>query len=445
MSTHSFFALICLPILCIQSADINLKFSIGNKVINNLPEMYAGYMTDWLTKEPWTNGSILEANLSNPDLITLTKALAPAFWRIGGTPQDNAMYNFSAMCVNGILPPPPNYGCKSKSQMNCLNISRWKQINEFALQTNSKILFGLNTCYGRQKSSTSMNFTNIEQLFEYTSTQQTGFDNIYGFEFGNEQNGHIDPDIYAKDFITAYNLLHKYKWKQMPIFIGFDSEQSTEAQTWSHDIYSNLSHMTNNNLSSIMQSFTYHNYPGCQYSNSGETVYEMSCLEKIPNLAKNFYDMSTKTYGIQTWMGEGSDHSGGGIANQTDRWIGSFYYMYQLCEVAKNGLSGTVRADLVGGNYELIDRYNFQPNPDYWILYLFKDYIGNKMYNSSFNITEETNSRGYVFSSKTNNNMYYICVLINFNLHKSVSMTINIENEDMNGYMFDIYHIEGVG
>eukprot|EP01084_Bolivina_argentea_P004811 9113_1 len=232
----------------ISSTIISYDFSINTSdIVRSIPEPYFGFTIDWWKQNgeygpKWGNAGILTLDLSNTNLIALTKAITPAVLRIGGSPEDSIIYNISGACLN-IKPSLPGYGCSEASNTQpygCLNESRWTQINEFAYKTNVTLVFGLNACYGRPAINKSMNFTNIEQLFEYTSTQQTGFDNIYGFEFGNEQNGHIDPDIYAKDFITAYNLLHKYKWKQMPIFIGFDSEQSTEAQTWSHDIYSNL-------------------------------------------------------------------------------------------------------------------------------------------------------------------------------------------------------------
>ncbi len=42
-----------------------------------------------------------------------------------------------------------------------------------------------------------------------------------------------------------------------------------------------------------------------------------------------------------------------------------------------------MRSDLIGGDYELINHKNFIANPDYWILYLFKMFVKNKVYKSN--------------------------------------------------------------
>ena len=34
---------------------------------------------------------------------------------------------------------------------------------------------------------------------------------------------------------------------------------------------------------------------------------------------------------------------------------------------------------MTGGDYELIDHITFEPNPDYWILYMWKQLIGDKL------------------------------------------------------------------
>ena len=61
-------------------------------------EAFVGFTTDyWLNVGPYgdewnPNGGILTANLSDPRLINLVSALAPATWRIGGTPADSVVY-----------------------------------------------------------------------------------------------------------------------------------------------------------------------------------------------------------------------------------------------------------------------------------------------------------------------------------------------------------------
>ena len=44
----------------------------------------------------WAGASILNVNLSEPTLKTAAKVLAPAFWRVGGSPADQTIYEFGA-------------------------------------------------------------------------------------------------------------------------------------------------------------------------------------------------------------------------------------------------------------------------------------------------------------------------------------------------------------
>lgn len=41
-----------------------------------------------------------------------------------------------------------------------------------------------------------------------------------------------------------------------------------------------------------------------------------------------------------------------------------------------------MRSDLIGGDYQLIDKDTFLPNPSYWILYLMKMFVGDRMYSA---------------------------------------------------------------
>jgi len=81
--------------------------------------------------------------------------------RIGGSPADEIIYNIDRMCD------------KVGSYYGCLTISRWEAINNFASKVGFRLVFGLNARYGRNgKSSSEMDFANIEQLFNLTSSSR---------------------------------------------------------------------------------------------------------------------------------------------------------------------------------------------------------------------------------------------------------------------------------
>ena len=81
-----------------------------------------------------------------------------------------------------------------------------------------------------------------------------------------------------------------------------------------------------------------------------------------------------------------ADHNGGGVANLTDTFISSFYYAWQLGALPLYGVELAARQTLSGGDYELLQRGTFEPNPDYFVAWLFRALIGGNA--SAFVVTQ---------------------------------------------------------
>ena len=202
---------------------------------------------------------------------------------------------------------------------------------------------------------------------------------------------------------------------------------SIQAQTGSKDV------------SSIMNALTYHHYPNCEYPNHNETVFDLSCLESVHTLADS-YSSIAKSGMTKAWMGEGSEHSGGGTPNVSNTFADCFYYLYQICEVITFDVPGTMRSDLIGGDYELIDKQTFLPNPDYWILYLLKQFVGDTVYNGNIG---SGNARGYAFNGNSMSGKNSIVLaLINFDLNENAVITLNVNGGDRKGYDAEEYHLK---
>ncbi len=67
-----------------------------------------------------------------------------------------------------------------------------------------------------------------------------------------------------------------------------------------------------------------------------------------------------------------------------------------------------VRQCLKGGDYELINKTSTIPNPDYWILWLWTQFIGNHVFEYTFSGTSNSNVRGYAFSGRSNSSGVYM-------------------------------------
>lgn len=390
--------------------NVNTSF-----IVSNIQYPFYGFSLDfWKSDDPdygskWGEAGILELNLSNTNLIELTKALTPAILRIGGSPQDMVVYNISGECNENY--GSPGYDCPTMpagtnytSYYGCVNKSRWNQIIQFGVETNVTLVFGVNACYGRSKDNLSMNFSNIENLLLYTKNNSLP---IFGFELGNEVTSTINDSTYANDYYTFYKLINEIfndgidididinsskgdhdSFGFIPKVLGTDDGRISNSQI----VLKYLNTIANeNNLSvnDILYRFTYHNYPNCQ-TNYNNSIWNINCLQSsIQGNAVGYKNMINETLtgdndnkDLPIWMGEGAGNSGGGNDGVSNTFFDSFYYLFQLCTMINNNIAGTIRADLTGGDYELIDHKTFLPNPDYWMLWLWKQFIGNELYQS---------------------------------------------------------------
>ena len=77
---------------------------------------------------------VVPFDFSRPELIKLTKALAPAYFRVGGSEADLVAYD-----VPGNEPAPDKKGFESR-----LSVARWDALNEFVRATHTELVFTLN-------------------------------------------------------------------------------------------------------------------------------------------------------------------------------------------------------------------------------------------------------------------------------------------------------------
>lgn len=176
----------------------------------------------------WRNASILDADLSHPRLKRAVELLAPAFWRIGGSPADMTTYGgfgktecpkscaalVKEACGAGVFDSEdtckacikkhtsvlsaqcganPGFAdiCKLSGDdaFYCLMPPRWHEILSFGAAAGAKIVFGLNyaspSVWVGNGSTAKWSSENARELLQYT------FDHnllLYGVELGNELN-----------------------------------------------------------------------------------------------------------------------------------------------------------------------------------------------------------------------------------------------------------------
>eukprot|EP01083_Nonionella_stella_P167678 564222_1 len=447
-------ACLVLVLLCFISSygtSIDLTLSVAtNTTKRTIPEPFIGFNLDYWKNntESFGTSSIPYIDFSNRDLITLTSALSPAILRIGGSPSDSVIYNISGECNDATKSnlAPQSYYCSEVKPPNyfCMNTSRWKEIFEFISATNLELVYGLNACYGRQATDQMMNISNIDALLRYTaSTVSTVFNisKIRGFEFGNGMASSIAPEIYSYDFIRLHTLIQRYfinDTNTMPITIGTDNYYGDTKYV--QQVLSKLPNAT-------MRALNYHQYINCEVGNPdvNESVFDMECLDKIneyPPMYENVLLNMTHQANTTLWVGESALHSHGGKKGETNVFVSSLYYIYQLCELAQYAYMDVVlRQTLSGGNYELINGTNnlFAPNPDYYVLWMWRQFIGDRMLGSSF-IDGNKYVTAYAFNGRIQGEV--VIVMINFSYN--VSATVHIKFQSTNDeYQCDEYHMNG--
>eukprot|EP01084_Bolivina_argentea_P006580 12480_1 len=442
----------------VYGTDINGTLTINyDNVTVDIPTPYYGFDIDWWKPGGWNWGmnSILYINLSNSNLISLVSAVTPATLRIGGAPQDSIIYDITGDCNASINNPYPNqthynhsgYYCGQvhPSDYACLLQERWRQIFDFVNECELDFVFGLNACNGRKNYNKPMNMSNLNGLLKLTAeTIKFNTSRIKGFEFGNEiaqygSDSGINVNQYASDFIEMGNNIKQYwpneYYKHIPWTMGTDDELNIQF----------VSQLLNILKPGQIDRVTYHDYANCLPGNY--SVFDMNCLETIPSNAAKYANVIAKEMpNTPLWIGESAAHGSAGINGETNAFMSNFYYIYQLSEVLQNGVSQVLRSDLIGGNYCLINGTTFEPYPDYWILYLWKKWIGNAMLENKFSDVDQTDLkyiRAYTYRGK--NEKVVIIVLINFSLYQTkINVTLELKgNLNDNGWTFEEYIMKG--
>jgi hypothetical protein len=185
------------PVEKIVTVTLSSNRSVGGVVSPHTPAV----ALDWWVKEDpkygfqWGDASILVLDLQNPKLRAVATSLAPAVLRLGGSPIDSIEYAMTtsavAACARGKGTPGGTSGftCSQTglSTYGCFTADRWRELLAFGKDTGLRIVLGLNACNGRPNASSTMDFSNIQSLLNYTvSLPAAELTALFGFEFGAE-------------------------------------------------------------------------------------------------------------------------------------------------------------------------------------------------------------------------------------------------------------------
>ncbi|AES96970.2 putative glycosidase [Medicago truncatula] len=385
---------------------------------------------------PWGKAGILNLDLGNRILSNAVKAFNPLRIRLGGSLQDQIIYQFGShikRCPNMIKIAGGLFGFSK----GCLPQNRWDQVNDFFNKNGVKLTFGLNALIGKNISKVdNKSFlgdwrpANAISLMKYTISKGYKIDS---YELGNELCGEgigarVDSVQYAKDITKLRSIVNRLypDVTTRPKVVG-------PAGFYDREWFDTFLH---NVRPGVVDGVTHHIY-NLGAGVDKELINRVQDPYFLSQIGQTFKDVAVTvrqyTPRAGAWVGEagGAYNSGGKDVSHT--FVNGFWYLDQLGMTATMNHKVYCRQTLIGGNYGLLNTTSFIPNPDYYGALLFNRLMGPKVLSISHEASHYL--RTYAHCSK---NGPGITVLI-INMAKTI-FNLSIMN-DMNKQMREEYHL----
>lgn len=371
----------------------------------------------------WINASVLTLPLSGyPETIThrrLRKALeamskiqvesspysfaskSPVILRLGGSTADLIRYDVNSTdgpwnCTDFVKDENSPIGYKFDAYSGpCMPMKRWEEILSLCRDGNCQLVFGINALFGRKKVMCPNKTTSFENepTSEWDSSNAEAFlrytkvngHSVWGYEFGNELAGkrgiqmRLSVDEYVAGFCQLKSVIDRL-WGTVNVNTrprllapdsGFLPDWYTEFLTKSHA------------AGCAPDVVNWHQY--ILGAGVDPSVDERSLNPDLLDTQKWHGDHVKNTIrsidGIQPeiWMGEAGGAYNSGRPGVTDTFHSSFWFLDSLGILAARGHQAFCRQTLIGGNYGLLDRQTYEPNPDYYAFLLFQKLMGTKV------------------------------------------------------------------
>eukprot|EP01084_Bolivina_argentea_P159437 277674_1 len=391
--TQLLFVIFILRFIHVKTSETINTFNIQTDTSG--PELIDEFLSVTIDAQLVGQWNLNKFNFSSTLVNTLAKGLSPSYFRFGGSSQDEIVYN-----TNNNISLLSNDTTKYT-----LNMSQFSTIAHFAKRNNWKFIFGLNN--QQRHANNTWNPLNAQALMNKI-IESTTQDLVIGYELGNEPDLYevdsyfmdISPKQLSKDFAVLYDLIHNKVYKNTtykPFIWGCD--------ICCHAAY--LSEFLQHSNPKIIAGVTWHQY----YGNAQHfTLSDFISVQHMDSLMQRITDslyvvhnsLSNDSFDI---LGETASTSSGGNTNLSSSFVAGFLWLDKLGISSAYGLHSVTRQAFWGSNYGLIGlngvKNDFNPNPDYWSSYLFKNLIGNKVLFVDGEFNKGRSIRVYAFCTRT--------------------------------------------
>ncbi|KAJ4883243.1 Heparanase-like protein 1 [Raphanus sativus] len=327
---------------------------------------------------PWGYSSVINMDLSRPILSKAIQAFRPLRIRIGGSLQDQVIYDV------GNLQTPCHPFRKMNSGLfgfskGCLHMKRWDELHSFLTKSGAVVTFGLNALHGRHKLrgnawGGAWNHVNTQDFINYTVSKGYVIDS---WEFGNELSGSgvgasVSAELYGKDLIVLRDIIDKMYKDSRLVKPSLVAPGGFYEQQW----YTKLLEISGPGVVDVVTHHIY-NLGSGNDPQLVKKILDPSYLSKGAETFKNV-NKTIQEHGpwASPWVGESGGAYNSGGQHVSDTFIDSFWYLDQLGMSSKHNTKVYCRQTLVGGFYGLLEKGTFVPNPDYYSALLWHRLMG---------------------------------------------------------------------
>lgn len=313
-------------------------------------------------------------DFSRPRLLNLTRGLAPAYLRIGGSDADRTVYAVGEQA----------HSAPTAKAEWVLTEAQWNATADFAKAADLRIMFTLNAGRAARDEQGDWNPDNARALVAHARRRG---DPVDVWELGNEVNAFplmhhlwVTPERYARDLRTARRLLDK----EAPgaRLAGPSSAYWPvvgEARAF-HEPVLRL-------VGPILDVVSWHYYPQQSFrcpvatrrAHAGRGL-DAEGLDEIQTWADRVEGARDGfASSAEVWLGETGNAQCGGEPGLSNAFADALWWADELGAMARRGQRVIVRQTLVGSDYGLLDAHTLEPNPGYWLSWLWRRHMGARV------------------------------------------------------------------
>jgi len=315
---------------------------------------------------------------TRPRLRRLAGALAPAFMRIGGTDADRTVYDLG----DG---PAGRAASKDARAHGVLTRAIWDEVNGFARELDLRLLFTLNAGPTARDAAGNWDPADARKLVAYSVAHGYPVD---VWELGNEANAFpvsqgvwLSSERYAADLGRARQLLDELD--PAARLAGPASSYWPVLGAWRSSFDSGVL----DHAGRLLDVVSWHYYPQQSYrcpvatrtAHAGRMMTAAALADLDGWAAEVESATRAHTSGAEVWLGETGSAQCGGEPGFSNAFADALWWGDTLGRVARRGQKVIVRQTLAGADYGLIDDRTLQPNPSYWVSWLWHRLMGTRV------------------------------------------------------------------